>query len=465
MKLLHGWMMGLCLGVVSAFAGEGSLPGWRLVWSDEFDGAAIDPAKWRVEDAGLVKNNELQYYTPEEVYLTNGCLVIRSQRRPMGEREYTSGLVETRGKFAMVYGRYEIRAKLPRTQGLWPAHWMLPEDGSWPPEIDIMESVGSQPTLITMSLHNGFWPDLDSQTMDYIGPDYSADFHVYALEWEPGEIRWYIDGEQRFAAQDGVPQKPMYMILNTAVGGEMPGDPDETTVFPQFHEIDYVRIYGKDVPGTWFLTKSSVNGSVVVRPRENRYKNGSVVSLQAYPLIGYRFAGWGGDASGTENPLMVTMDSDKAIKADFEPDPNAPELLSEGKVARASSLEMESTGPENAVDGKKETRWSSVFSDSEWLYVDLGQSCQIEAVRIEWENAYAKAYDIQVSSDGVTWTSIHGARNSKGRVEDIVGIRAAARYVRLLGIQRGTEWGYSVFEFKVYGRKGSPVPEAKAPAQ
>ena len=111
-------------------------------------------------------------------------------------------------------------------------------------------------------------------------------------------------------------------------------------------------------------------------------------------------------------------------------------------------------GPENAVDGKKDTRWSSVFSDSEWLYVDLGETNLIEAVRIEWENAYAKEYDIQVSTDGVSWKSIHGARNSKGHVEDIVGICATGRYVRLLGIKRGTEWGYSLFEFKVYGRRG-----------
>ena len=157
MKQLQGWVIGLCLGAASAFAGGGDLPGWHLVWSDEFDGAAIDPSKWRIEDAFLVKNNELQYYTPEDVFLSNGCLVIRSQKRAFRDHDYTSGLVENKGKFAMAYGRYEIRAKLPSTQGIWPAHWMLPEDGSWPPEIDIFEGFWRANEVwtdrLTMSLH------------------------------------------------------------------------------------------------------------------------------------------------------------------------------------------------------------------------------------------------------------------------------------------------------------------------
>lgn len=196
---------------------EPSSSAWHLIWASEFDGPDVDETKWRIENAALVKNNELQYYAPDEVYIEDGHLVLRSRHRTMGRREYTSGLVETKGKFEFLYGRVEIRAQLSRTQGLWPAHWMLPADGSWPPEIDIMESVGSQPNWIIMSLHDGRWPKLDSQSREHFGPDYCAAFHTFAREWDPDELRWYIDGELQFITHEDVPRKPLYLILNTAV--------------------------------------------------------------------------------------------------------------------------------------------------------------------------------------------------------------------------------------------------------
>lgn len=220
-------------------------PGWHLVWYDEFDGAAVDPAKWRVEDAALVKNNELQYYAPDDVYVSDGALVIQSRKRDMGGRHFTSGLIDSRGLFARQYGRFEFRAMLPRGQGLWPAIWMLPDDGSWPPEIDIVELVGSEPKTITMSFHYGKWPDHDWVTDSHIeeSVDYTRSFHDYALEWELGALRWYIDGVERFHTTSNVPDKPFFLIINTAIGGDMPGDPDETTEFPQFLFVDYARAY------------------------------------------------------------------------------------------------------------------------------------------------------------------------------------------------------------------------------
>lgn len=428
--------------------------GWRLVWHDEFDGDTVDDTRWRVEDAALVKNNELQYYAPDEVYLEDGCLVLRSRQRAMGNREFTSGLIESRGRFAQAFGRIEIRAKLPRTQGMWPAHWMLPEDRSWPPEIDIMESVGSQPELISMSLHTGAWPDLDSQTMDHLGPDYSADFHVFALEWDPDELRWYIDGTLAFSTRENVPQKPFFIILNTAIGGNMPGDPDETTEWPQHHRIDYVRVYARDVRDTFFLTTATRNGRVVVTPRdrENRYKKGSAVTLKAVPSIGYRFSRWSGGAEGEDNPAEVVMDADRRVVAHFVPDPDAPLLLSRGRKAAASSMENDNYPPENAVDGDRKTRWSSEFSDQEWITVDLGAPHRIDAVRLDWEAAHARDYRLDVSQDGRTWQNIHAKSDGHGGVEQIININTTGRFVRMDGIERAREWGYSLWEFEVYGR-------------
>ncbi|HEY8240818.1 MAG TPA: glycoside hydrolase family 16 protein, partial [Kiritimatiellia bacterium] len=120
--------------VVSAAAHADNPPGWHLLWGDEFDGEAIDAARWNVMDAGLVKNNELQYYSPDDAFLRDGSLVLRAQRRLLGGRDYTSGHIDSKGHFALAFGRVEFRAKMAKGQGLWPAVWMLPTDSTWPPE-------------------------------------------------------------------------------------------------------------------------------------------------------------------------------------------------------------------------------------------------------------------------------------------------------------------------------------------
>jgi len=255
-----------------SFWTEDGPPGWDVVWHDEFDGAAVDPTKWRIEDIHLIKNNELQYYTPEDVYLNpqgtdnQNVLTLRSQARSYWGFDtagswrhfnYTSGLVDSRGKFAAVYGRWEVRAKLPTTKGMWPAHWLLPIRPVWPPEIDIMEMVGHQPWRIVMSMHwgpvpPGQYPWDIGQTVsgEYWGPDYSQDYHTFAIEWWPGAIFWLIDDVVRYASvHPQVPAEPMYITLNTAVGGDWPGTPNGTSVFPQFHEIDYVRVSMPGDPG------------------------------------------------------------------------------------------------------------------------------------------------------------------------------------------------------------------------
>ncbi len=240
---------------------------WKLIWQDEFDGNTVDPNNWIVLDAHLIKNGELQYYDPEDVYLENGCLVLRSRQhdppviRPhpdghSAEFEFTSGLVEGPGLFSHTYGWIEIRAKLPSTQGIWPAHWMLGENFpgvGWPRcgEVDIMEHLGHDVDTVYFTRH---WGDpYTHQGTSYSGPDFSRDFHTFALHWTAEEMFWYVDGFLRYQTDISdageIYQRPFYLILNTAVGGYWPGPPDHTTVFPQYHEIDYVRWWVEGDPG------------------------------------------------------------------------------------------------------------------------------------------------------------------------------------------------------------------------
>jgi len=250
-------------------AGPPAPKGWKLVWHDEFNGRKLSPKRWNVLIREQSKHGELQYYVPDDVYLENGCLRLRSRVRDFGPQHYTSGRVNTSGKFAPVYGRFEIRARLPRGQGLWPAHWLypqqrdwameylmaeavangkerlIPEDRPWYTEIDIMEYLGHETNVVYGTFH---YHTFDGQKKSSSGKwtsatDFSRDFHVFALEWEPDALRWYIDGQLLHATSNGVPHKPHYLILNTAVGGRWPGNPDATTVFPQYHDIDYVRVY------------------------------------------------------------------------------------------------------------------------------------------------------------------------------------------------------------------------------
>jgi beta-glucanase (GH16 family) len=245
---------------------------WKLVWKDEFADKELSSEKWNVLIREHSKHNELQYYTPDEAYLENGCLRLRSRKRDYGAQHFTSGRVDTSGKFAPVYGRFEIRAKLPGGKGLWPAHWLYPQNRSWEmerlmaqavkdgderlipeerpwyTEIDIMEFLGHEPKIVYGTFHyHAFDGEKKSSSGTFKGDtDYTQDFHQYALEWEPDEMRWYIDNELIHSTKESLPHTPHYLILNTAVGGQWPGNPDETTVFPQYHDVDYVRVYQRD---------------------------------------------------------------------------------------------------------------------------------------------------------------------------------------------------------------------------
>ena len=240
--------------------GEGKQ--WRLVWADEFDGpdgSPPDSEKWSLETGGEGwGNNELQYYTdnPGNCCLKDGNLVIEAKEEQVGVNPYTSARMITKDKYEFQYGKVEMRAKLPYGQGIWPAFWMLGSDfyeTGWPDcgEIDIMENVGKEPGIIHGTLHGPGYSGGMAIGMPYtVDGDITEEFHVYSIEWSENEINWLVDGVQyhtmnpdRTIGNEWVYNKEFFILLNLAVGGNWPGNPDETTVFPQKYCIDYVRVY------------------------------------------------------------------------------------------------------------------------------------------------------------------------------------------------------------------------------
>jgi beta-glucanase (GH16 family) len=241
-----------------------------LVWSDEFngpDGSLPDPEKWTVLKSGSdFGNHELEYYTdrPANIHVEKGNLVITARREAYAgadgvSRAYTSARIETRGKFNQKYGRVEARIELPEGQGIWPAFWMLGSDigsAGWPAcgEIDIMEKVGFEPFAVHGSLHGPGYSGNHPLTGAYKLPGqarFSDDFHLFAVEWEPKEIRFYVDDVLYETQTAGSVPKgrhwvfdhPFFILLNVAVGGDWPGNPDSTTTFPVSMLVDYVRVY------------------------------------------------------------------------------------------------------------------------------------------------------------------------------------------------------------------------------
>lgn len=231
----------------------------ELLWADEFNNSQLDTTKWNIEvndDGG--GNSELQYYTgrDENISITGGILKITARKETYQNREYTSGRINSKFKGDWRYGHIEARLKLPEGKGMWPAFWMLPTEnkyGSWPNsgEIDIMEMVGggTNDSIVWGTLHVG--PPYNYSNGSYkLNEKFSEDFHVFAIDWGPDSIVWYIDGIQ-FSKKTSADmnqwlpfQERFFVILNLAVGGNWPGSPDETTQFPQTLEADYVRVYG-----------------------------------------------------------------------------------------------------------------------------------------------------------------------------------------------------------------------------
>ncbi|WP_096155583.1 carbohydrate binding domain-containing protein [Bacillus sp. FJAT-45066] len=254
---------------------------WTLVWEDNFEGSELDLSKWSYDKGnGFYDNSgtyisgwgneELQYYQEDNVRVSDGKLIIEGKKETAsddkGTYQYTSGKIHTQGKFSQKYGKFEARMALPEGQGYWPAFWMMPEEdkyGGWAAsgEIDIMENAGGTPHKVGGAIHyGGQWPNNTYTAKDYYFPAGQdvTDFNVYAVEWEPGEIRWYVNGElfqtlnnwsstgtgnpTKFAYPAPFDQE-FYIILNLAIGGWYGGNPDGSTEFPGEMIVDYVKVY------------------------------------------------------------------------------------------------------------------------------------------------------------------------------------------------------------------------------
>ena len=238
----------------------------NLVWSDEFDGSSLDLTKWEPMigdgcDIGLCGwgNNELQYYQADNATVANGILSIEARRQRVRGKQYTSARLRTLNLGDFYDGYFEARIRIPAGQGLWPAFWMLSTDeiyGGWPQsgEIDIMENIGREPSTIHGTIHYGpAYPDNKSQggSIDLPnGEAYADSFHTFAVEKSNNQIRWFMDGVLYLTknASDVSPDnwpfnERFHFLLNVAVGGNWPGNPDATTVFPQRMYVDYVRVF------------------------------------------------------------------------------------------------------------------------------------------------------------------------------------------------------------------------------
>jgi hypothetical protein len=417
--------------------------GWNQIFVDDFNGPAntgVNTGNWRYTTGTGYPGGPPGFGTGEVEVMTNstsnvsldgaGNLRITPQRAGAG---WTSGRIETnRQDFQAPAGgklRIEGRLQMPNVtggaaKGYWPAFWALgtPYRGNlwnWPMigELDIMENVqGINNEWATM--HCGTSPGGPCNEKSGIGgqrvcagASCQAGFHTYAVEWDrstnPNAMRFFLDGVNfHTVSQAQVPANVWadatnhgyFIILNVAMGGEFPaafgGGPDGGTQPGHPMVVDYVAVY-------------STNG--------------------------------GGTFPTSTVPTTTT-----------KPPVTCGPLVSRGKPATSSSIENGTLAPQYAVDGNTGTRWSSAHNEPNWITFDLGSVQPITRVKLNWEAAYGSAYTIQLSNNNSTWTDAYSTYGGTGGVEDL-NVQGTARYVRMNGLTRATPYGFSLWEFEIYG--------------
>ncbi len=331
---------------------------YSLVWADEFNGAALNTADWNYDiGTGCPSlcgwgNNELEYYRSQNVAVTGGNLVITAKAESFSGSSYTSGKITTLGKRSFTYGRIEMRAKLPTGGGMWPAFWMMPTAnvyGGWAAsgEIDIMEAANT-PASIGGTIHyGGTYPANTSSGGSYSigGASFANAFHIYAVEWTPDSLRWYVDGALYFTSTSaqwysgGAPgnprapfDQPFYILLNLAVGGNYTGCTSAscvTAALPQQYLVDYVRVYQDIVntPPTASITSPSSAvvpvGSVTIDAAASD-PDGSIARVEFYngsTLLGedttapYSFT-WNSVANGCYDVNVRALDNQGGVATD-----------------------------------------------------------------------------------------------------------------------------------------------------
>jgi beta-glucanase (GH16 family) len=254
---------------VTAVAQPPTRSGYDVAWYDEFDGGSLNTALWTVSNTNVTTNNSQQDYLPSQVSVSGGSLRILSENIPSRGRPYRSGLVQS--KTYQQEGRWDIRAKLPTSTGMWPAIWLLSDTNTtpWPSggEIDIMENRGDEPNEVSAAFHYGengggvfrheFVDRGQTAVHDGVLQNYHSSFHTYSVEWDSNQLRFYVDDVHYWTVRDENVENfisseagPMRLILNTAIGGNYLTNPNSSTVWPQVFEIDYVHAYTKAASNT-----------------------------------------------------------------------------------------------------------------------------------------------------------------------------------------------------------------------
>ncbi len=267
-----------------ALAQEVDLPGWDLVWRDEFDSSSLDMSKWEAVTLNSTYPGDVHYYLPEHASVVDGKLRITATDEPIEDKLYCSARLESWQAFGP--GRFEARIDLPTGQGMAPAFWLYPNDPAipWPTggEIDIMENLGSDSSFTISAYHWQTVPgpccdglesvfDVYVPTVGGEPVNFHEGFHIFAAEWDDDEIRYYVDGVLHFTVTETASrlifETPKNIILNLAVGGNFAGNPDETTVFPQSMDVDYVRVWTRATR----RRQATTTATALLTPRTTRF--------------------------------------------------------------------------------------------------------------------------------------------------------------------------------------------------
>lgn len=393
--------------------------GWKLTWGDEFNYSGLpDSSKWNYE-RGWARNNELQFYTvrrPENAKVENGSLFITLRKEAirlpdtvrMKTTAFTSACLTTKQRHEPLYGKIEARIKGPEGKaGIWPAFWMLgahtfeqpkrhfDEAVRWPnpgsDEIDIWEYFGKSPFEFKggLFMSPGVGCADGGNIQKYRNGQKAQDWHTYGLEWFPDSLRWTWNGQVvRVQKQSEGCQnfdRPMFYLLNFALGGDAGGPPAADLSFPQVMEVDWVRFYEDTTARHTRLFTTPLGLGKVTPVSSGKYRRGEAVELVAEPVPGWRFVKWTGDVTGNTNPMRLVLDGDKRVEALFEPMPGR--NLALDAEARAGTR-FGNNVPAFAMDADTTNAWvgDSIDTDRNWFQLQWKAWVKMRTVRLRLED-------------------------------------------------------------------------------